>query len=412
MTVAVVWASPVSANGFRLGDQDAFATARGGAFVATADNPSAVYYNPAGIAQLQGTQLRSGIYGVYYDPTFRPPAGSPNSPTTYHLDDNLAAAPQLFFTRSLESVPLSLGLGVYAPFGGSMNWPQDTGFRSVATKSSLTYLRFNPVAAWQLPWGVSLGCGATANYAKLLLEQGLRPNAAPLANFFRFQGDGWSAGYNAGLFWQPQEKIAFGATFRSATTFTLKGSTEIERQFTIPPTKIDATTDLTFPWTTGLGLSYRPTPKWNLELDADYTDWSSLGVISVRQQTSPPYPVQQNIPVTLEWQGSWNYSAGVTRYFEGGWHASAGYLYSRNSVPDAYYTPLAADLDRHFLSLGLGRKGKRFDCDLAYQFGYGPSHTVSGSMPSSTPGQFAGQSADGTYGFISHALTASLGMHF
>ena len=29
----------VSANGFRLADQDAFATARGEAFVATADNP-------------------------------------------------------------------------------------------------------------------------------------------------------------------------------------------------------------------------------------------------------------------------------------------------------------------------------------------------------------------------------------
>ena len=69
----------VSANGFRLADQDAFATARGEAFVATADNPSAIYYNPAGITQLEGNNLRGGIYGIYLDPSYRPPSSAANS---------------------------------------------------------------------------------------------------------------------------------------------------------------------------------------------------------------------------------------------------------------------------------------------------------------------------------------------
>ena len=47
------------ANGFRLPDQDAFATARGEAFAATADNASAIYYNPAGISQLEGFNFRA-----------------------------------------------------------------------------------------------------------------------------------------------------------------------------------------------------------------------------------------------------------------------------------------------------------------------------------------------------------------
>ena len=67
------------------------------------------------------------------------------------------------------------------------------------------------------------------------------------------------------------------------------------------------------------------------------------------------------------------YEFGVTRYFDNGWHASAGYVFNENSVPNAYYTPLAADLDRHFFSIGAGRKGKKFDFDVAYQFGYGPA---------------------------------------
>ena len=61
----------------------------------------------------------------------------------------------------------------------------------------------------------------------------------------------------------------------------------------------------------------------------------------------------------------------------------------------------------HFLSVGFGHKGERFDFDVAYQFGYGPDRRVSGSAPSAT-----GQTADGTYNFISHALSVSVSWHF
>ena len=84
---ALTWKA--SANGFRLADQDAFATARGEAFVATADNPSAIYYNPAGITQLEDNNLRSGIYGIYYDPSYTPSGGH-----TYHSSDDHAAIPR------------------------------------------------------------------------------------------------------------------------------------------------------------------------------------------------------------------------------------------------------------------------------------------------------------------------------
>src|SRR6266581_988687 len=80
--------SAVWANGFGLPDQDAFATARGEAFVATADNPSAIYYNPAGITQLTNSNFRGGVYGVYFEPSYRPPGAAPNHGHTYYSSDN------------------------------------------------------------------------------------------------------------------------------------------------------------------------------------------------------------------------------------------------------------------------------------------------------------------------------------
>jgi long-chain fatty acid transport protein len=402
----------VLGNGLRLPSQDAFATARGEAFVATADNPSAVYYNPAGLAELTGTQLRSGIYGIYYDPTYQPPKGANNAGKTYEIKKQFAAAPQFFFSSKLKDMPVSAGLGVYAPYGGGISWPSDTGFRSVGTRSSLTYIRVNPVLAVKLGDNFSIGAGAMLDYADISLEQGLRPNAKPLVNYFNFGGSGYSVGYNIGALWRPDEKVSIGATFRSKTSFTMNGTTDMEKQPLIASTALPAKANFTFPLTFVIGLSYRPTPKWNLEFDADYTDWSSMGTVMIHQEKAPPPGIQKNIPVNLDWQASWMYELGVTRYFDSGWHASAGYTFDQCSVPNTYYTPLVADVDRHFFSLGAGRNGKLFDFDITYQLGYGPDHLVTGSTPSSSPGNYSGQRANGTYAFFSQAVMLAVGVHF
>ncbi|HZL41794.1 MAG TPA: outer membrane protein transport protein, partial [Verrucomicrobiae bacterium] len=95
------------------------------------------------------------------------------------------------------------------------------------------------------------------------------------------------------------------------------------------------------------------------------------------------------------------------RYLGKGWQVSGGYIFNENSVPDGHYSPLVADLDRHFFSVGTGYKGKTYGFDIAYQVGYGAARTVKGSMTSA-----AGQSADGTYDFLSHAVVVTLGLHF
>src|SRR3954454_4624881 len=82
------------ALGIRLFDHDAFATARGDAFVATADNPSAVYYNPAGITQLQGHNVRAGVYNVGVHSDFNPDAPGSRSIET---KDEFIPLPGMFY---------------------------------------------------------------------------------------------------------------------------------------------------------------------------------------------------------------------------------------------------------------------------------------------------------------------------
>lgn len=402
----------LTAGGFRLPDQDAFATARGEAFVATADTPAAIYYNPAGIVQLPGNNFRAGIYGIYLDPHFTSPSGR-----EFENENTLHAVPQVFFSHAAEDSPLSYGIGAYAPYGLGLKWADDTGFRTVGKSAELTYFTLNPVVALKLAPNFSIAGGLTINYADADLRQGLVwPNQDN--DLFRYEGHGWDVGYNLGLLWKVHEKVSIGMSFRSATTVGLSGHTEyfnrealqLAPEFVVPAfpkQRVAADLDLPCPLNAIFGISYRPTPDWNFEFNADYADWGALSTVTIRQAHGFPPLLPQNIPVTFDWHPSWYYEFGATRYLSKGWSVSAGYIFNENSTSDAHYTPLVADVDKHFFSAGLGHKGQRFDFDVAYQFGYGPGHTVSGSAPSAI-----GQTANGAYEFFSHAILISVGMHF
>src|SRR5205809_593506 len=96
--------------GFRIPNLDAEATARGNAFVATADNPSALYYNPAGITQLKGAQAELDFHAITLDSHFKGAGGQDS-----HSKPELQGVPQLYCVFTPTDKPYSFGFGMYAP---------------------------------------------------------------------------------------------------------------------------------------------------------------------------------------------------------------------------------------------------------------------------------------------------------
>src|SRR5687768_4315298 len=131
---------------FRLPNQDPEAIARGNAFAATADNPSAIYYNPAGITQLEGHQLSVGMYFVSAGTEFTQ-AGTGFKAET---DANFQPVPQIYYVFSPKDSPLSFGLGIYAPYGLSLDWGDVNPFNLLAQNGKVLYACVNPVIAWQV----------------------------------------------------------------------------------------------------------------------------------------------------------------------------------------------------------------------------------------------------------------------
>ncbi len=398
--------SRVFGIGFALPDQDALATARGNAFVATANNPSAIFYNPAGISQLDGFNASIGGYGFRWSDFYSGAAGSEYSKTAW------SAAPQVFSTYTLSNYHLSFGLGFYSPYGlRSMPWPAQVGFPFFlppylpsGQSGRLDYFTGAGMVAWQIGPTLSVAAGPTLNYSSINL-QNVVPAYVPLPPGVgladSFHGDAIAAGYTAGLFFQAADHHFLGLTYRSATEMNYHGNaTTGQADFPEIGRNTSASADFHFPETLAFGYSYRPSDKWNFEADINWTDWSAL--MNVPFVASPHLPSIDALD--SNWKPSWMLDFGATRYFAHGWRISGGYTYSEQSASDANYQPWVPDSDRHIFSLGVGKGVGRFSWDAAYQLAWGPALSVGNNVMTGVAG--------GKYEFLGQALTLNLGYHF
>jgi long-chain fatty acid transport protein len=378
----------LGAVGFRLPNQDPEAIARGNAFAATADNPSAIYYNPAGITQLEGDNIRAGIYVISADTKFTSPSGA-----TAQTDTSLQAVPQFYYVHSFTNVPISVGLGVYAPYGLSLDWGNNSPFNTVAESGTLLYACFNPVVAWRVSHTLSIAVGPTINYSHAEFERAI--GVIP-GDQFKFEGDDTRFGFNAGILWQPYPMWSFGANYRSATTLDYQGTASTSPSPPYPAST-SSSASINFPQFVVGGISFRPTTNWNFEFDLDWTEWSDVKQITIKNTAFG----NQTLP--LNYCSSFMYESGITRELGKGYFASVGYIYSENSSPDANFNPLIPDANLQLGSVGFGHHGRHWDWAIAYHFAYNGGHTVQND---------ANASANGTYKTFNNAFNVAATFKF
>jgi long-chain fatty acid transport protein len=349
----------VFASGFAITAQSAGAMARSLAFTGQADDPSAVYYNPAGISQLHSAgMLLVGATVIRPHADFQPAAtGSPTEERERYY-----VLPHLYMTHPLGP-HLTAGLGAFVPFGLSTKWPADWDGRFQVIDATIRVSTFNPVLAWRpSPW---LMVGGGVHYSSVKLQERRALNLAPFPaeGTVSLRGDGRTLGYNGGLLVTPSPRWQFGASYRSRTNVEVKDG---RADFTVPPPLANSftaiRTELTLPPTVRTGLLFRPTPNWDVELDAVWTGWSTIDRLEVQFANGLPSDV-----TTFGWRDSMTYSLGVEHRYSPLLRLRGGYLYDLTPIPDDRANPLIPDADRQGLSIGVGTSSERWTLDVGYQ---------------------------------------------
>lgn len=175
--LALMCVSLLASNGSQIGTVGARSTAMGSAFVGLADDWSALFFNPAGLTQLNGTTIGISYALITPDGTYKPnalkgPSFSGLSLQANALEDQTFHVPaiSLFFQPAEK---LTVGLGLFAPFGLGANFdlydvPPGyqgeasttlNGEKSYETGSDHEVVFVQPTVAYELMEGVSLGLG-------------------------------------------------------------------------------------------------------------------------------------------------------------------------------------------------------------------------------------------------------------
>jgi long-chain fatty acid transport protein len=380
--LCLVQAAPVFGLGFRNPDQGARATGQGEAFVAQADDPSAVYYNPAGLVQLSGTQVSGGGY-VLFSHVQLDGVAINKGMNRFAMLPHFYAVTDLCKTNS----PWRFGFGVNVPFGNSVDWGKGANapFRYLVTESSLSVVNLAPSVAYKVNEHFSLGANLNIYYGATKLAQNIPgnmfsppPPLLPDANL-RFEGDGMSVGGTVGALWKINERHSVGAVYRSPFSINFKDSAALKNSVLGPVGPSAAEAEISFPQSVAFGYAFRPTPKLKLEVDADWTNWDTLNKVRLHWANGPGPLNGYTIP--FDWQDSWFYEFGAQYELNERWTVRAGYVFSQNSVPQNTFTPTVVDSDRHVLSAGLGYHTGRCSVDIVYQYSLLVDRAISQQPP-------------------------------
>jgi len=379
------------AGGFLLFEQgvkglgNAFA---GGA--AIAEDPSTIFFNPAGLTRLPGSQFALAGYYIIPEAKFdnKSATVSPVLPIVGGTplsggdggDAGESALTGNFYYAQQITQKLHAGLGISVPFGLATKYNRSWVGRYHAVKSELTTIDINPNIAYRVNKWLSLGVGFSAQYAHAELTNavgfgtigfiggaGTLPQS--LDGFVKLKADDWGWRWNVGILLEPMDNLRFGLSYRTDIDYTLKGDANFDIPAGAQPIAIgaglvdtDATADVTLPGHAALSAYWRVHEKFAIMGDIFWTNWSELDELFIELDTGT------NVVTTLDWDDTFRFALGASYYPNKDWALRVGIAYDETPIPNnKLRTPRIPGADRIWTTIGLSYTvSKNFGFDLAY----------------------------------------------
>jgi long-chain fatty acid transport protein len=394
--------------GFAVLQQGTAAMAQGNAFVAEADDASAIFYNPAGLNQLKRPQFYQGGFFNYPDREFHGDQGQ-FSETHHQLYQHLTA----YMALPVHD-RVALGIGFFSPFGLGTNWPRSWAGRYLTTFSSLKTYVLNPVVSVKVLDNLSLAAGIDAMWSSVELRRknflAVLPGGKIFEGESHLMGDASGVGYNLGVLFDAVPGVKLGVSYRSEIPVTFQGNLETSIPgHSIP--LIGGYADLTFPPSVTFGVAYSRLKPFTFEFDTTWTGWSTYDQLRVELgQKGKTLLGASSIVTPKNWRDAWAFRFGANYEVKPGMKLRAGYIYDLTPVPDETFDPQVPDANRHIFTVGGDLKIKRFTLGVAYNYILSEDRTKNNTIKFN--GVPAYIQANGRYSSDVHSLGLSWSFQF
>lgn len=354
-------------SGFAVYTQGGSSLGQGAATIAHTDDPSAIFFNPALINKLEGTQTEIGTTLIFPERKFK----SDVTGRTFKAESDVLYPSTFFITHKFND-KISVGLGVFNPFGLRNKWGDDWEGKYITTNAEMQTFNINPAVSYQISPNMSFAAGLDFLLLDTILERklnlGIVMPGLPDGNW-KFDGDGNGIGYNFGILIEPHKDISIGLSYRSEIKVGIEGN----NIFALPDPSLGAifpntpgNADLTLPQQVHAGIYYKGLYPLTFEVALRWEGWSSFDQLKLKfdklVRGDSEYIERK------DWKDTYSANIGAKYQLNDSVALLAGYLYGGNPIPDRTFEPMIPDANTHLICVGTDVKYKKFRFDLSYAY--------------------------------------------
>lgn len=341
------------AGGYRVSLQGQKALAMGHTGVAVINSSESVFFNPASLVYLEDKlNISAGVSGVFSNIAYQNTETGANA-----RSDNPMATPLYLYASYKATDWLSIGLGVYTPYGSEVRYEDDWAGSHLVNNIKLQAIYIQPTVSVKINDMWSVGGGPIYATGSVNFNRNLNRTLTDLdgnRSNVTVDASGISSwGWVASTLFTPYENFHVGFTYRSKIDMDADEGTAVFENVPNSPlapfkdTSIKA--GLPMPAEMTLGASYTFHDKLTLAFDFNRAFWSAYESLDI-DFADPNIPDSKN---ARNYKNSSAYRFGaqynVTQLFT----LRAGYYFDGTPVRDGYFAPETPRNDSNNFTAGL-----------------------------------------------------------
>lgn len=367
--IAVAFSGTAAASGFQLWEQNGSGLGNSYAgSAAVAENASTVFFNPAGMTQLQAREVSFGGNVITTSYKFSDNGSSTGVLTGDGNDGGgTGFVPNAYMSMALTK-DLYFGLGIGAPFGLKTEYDNPWTGAAQSVKFEVKTININPSLAWRVNDTISLGAGLNwqrleAEYVRAVGVTRINGvvDVADATATLKLDGDSW--GWNVGALFKIGPATKVGVSYRSAVKHDVKGDVSVTSNgnatangtvaaLNAGGASSDTKASIKLPDTFIVSATHELSDRWLLLGDVSWTGWSSIPKVDI-MRTSGVLNGATAQTLDTNFRDTWRVAAGATYKMSDALKLKMGIAYDQTPVkgPDTRLVSLP-DNDRVWLSLG------------------------------------------------------------
>ncbi len=309
---------------------------------------SSIFYNPGSLSFMKEDYSFSlGASGINSNVVFR----AKDSDYTARTDNSMST-PFYFYGAAKVIDDLSIGIGVFTPFGSSTKWDYDWNGRYLIQEISLSAIFIQPTVSYKIGDKFGIGAGLDIVIGSVDLTKEIK---SPANGQMNLDGSSTALGFNVGAYIKPSDDLSIGIDYRSKVNMKVEDgdfkTSGVPESVTSIPETGNFSAELPLPANLDFGIAYQISEKFLLAAELNIIFWSTYDSLIIDfKQNNEDFTDSRN---PREYSNSFIPRLGAEYKISDTFIARAGIYYDKTPTNEEYFSPETVSLDQIAFTLGL-----------------------------------------------------------